>query len=117
MSQSLEDYLKVIYLLHLIDQSVQLMDIAEKACVSKASASRAVSILVSEGFVEHDLYGPVLLTEKGIEAAETLLAKHKTIKEFLIRVLNVDEILADSEACTIEHKISDTVLRKMAGYA
>lgn len=114
ITPSLEDYLKTIYLLHKTDNSVRLIDIAEKMSVSKASASRAVTELSEKGLVEHEKFGPTRLTDTGIAEAQKLVAKFDTIKRFLMCVLNISEALAGSEACTIEHTIRDVTLEKMA---
>jgi DtxR family Mn-dependent transcriptional regulator len=114
ITASLEDYLKTVYLLHKTDSSVRLIDIAERMSVSKPSAFSAVSQLSDMGLVEHIKFGPVQLTAKGIEAAQNLVVKHETIKLFLMRVLNIGEALAGSEACYIEHTIQDVTLAKMA---
>jgi DtxR family Mn-dependent transcriptional regulator len=114
ITASLEDYLKTIYFLHKLDKCVRLVDIADKMAVSKPSAFKAVSQLSDMGFVEHIKFGPILLTEQGIEIAQNLAAKHETIKLFLVRVLKIGETLAGSEACAIEHRICDITLAKMA---
>ena len=114
ITASLEDYLKAIYFLHKSDSAVRLIDIAERLSVSKPSAWSAVSQLSEMGLVEHIKFGPVQLTAQGIEAAQSLTAKHETIKLFLMRVLNIGEALAGSEACAIEHTICDTTLAQMA---
>jgi len=114
ITASLEDYLKAVYLLHKKDSFVRLMDIADRMSVSKPSAFNAVSQLSNLGLVTHIKFGPVQLTEGGIEAAQGLVAKHETIKLFLMRVLSIGEALACSEACAIEHIICDTTLNKMA---
>ena len=113
ISPSLEDYLKAIYLLNARDNSVRLVDIAERLSVSKPSANWAVTVLTEKELVTHTPYGPILLTAKGIEAAEKLIAKCKTIKQFLMQILNIDESLADSEACIMEHVIDNIILDKM----
>ena len=112
----LEDYLKAIYSLHIIDISVRLVDIADRVSVSKPSAFNAVSQLSDMGLVEHIKFGPVRLTEQGVDAARDLVGKHETIKLFLMQVLGLGETLACSEACAIEHIICDVTLKKMAAY-
>ena len=114
LTASLEDYLKAIYFLHQIDNSVRLIDIAERISVSKPSVFNAVSQLSDMEFVEHIKFGPVELTALGIEVSQNLVVKHRTIKLFLMRVLNIEEALACSEACAIEHRICDVTLDKMA---
>ncbi|MDR1205384.1 MAG: metal-dependent transcriptional regulator [Peptococcaceae bacterium] len=114
ITASLEDYLKTVYFLHKTDSSVRLTDIAERMSVTKPSAFNAISQLSDMGLAEHIKFGPVRLTAPGIEAAQNLVAKHETIKWFLMRVLNIGEALAGSEACAIEHTIRDETLAKMA---
>ena len=114
ITTSLEDYLKAIYLLHQTYSSVRLIDIADKMAVSKPSAFNAVSQLSNMGLVEHIKYGPVQLSAQGVETAQSLVAKHETIKLFLMNVLSIGESLACSEACAIEHTIRDVTLKKMA---
>ena len=114
MTASLEDYLKAIYFLHQMDSSVRLIDISERMSVSKPSAYNAVLQLLDMGLVEHEKFGPVQLTAVGIKSAQSLIDRHETIKQFFIRVLNIGEALACSEACAIEHRICDVTLDKMA---
>jgi len=114
ITASLEDYLKAIYYLHKIDDSVRLVDIAERTSVSKPSAFNAVSQLSDMGLVVHIKFGPVQLTTQGIDTARRLIGKHETIKLFLMIVLDIGENLASSEACAIEHAICDVTLEKMA---
>ena len=116
ITASLEDYIKVIYLLHEIDSSVRLIDIADRMSVSKPSAFKAVSQLESMGLVEHIKFGPVHLTAQGVEASRELLARHETIKLFLMQVLSIGESIACSEACSIEHSIHEVILKKMASF-
>lgn len=114
ITPSLENYLKTIYLLHKADSSVRLIDVAERMSVSKPSANRAVAELSEKGFVEHEKFGPIRLTDQGIATAQKLLAKFDTIKRFLMNVLNLSEALAVSEACVLEHTIQDVTLNQMA---
>lgn len=113
MTPSLEDYLKTIYLLHKAGDDIRIIDIAERMSVSKPSVVNAVSQLTDMGMVEHEKFGPVHLLDQGIETAKKLTAKYETIKQFLIQVLNIDEVLAGFEACAIEHTIHDATLAKM----
>ena len=114
ITASLEDYLKAIYYLHIIDSSVRLVDIAQKVSVSKPSAFKAVSQLSDMGLIEHIKFGPIRLNARGIDAAQGLVGKHETIKLFLMNVLDIGEAMACSEACAIEHIICNVTLAKMA---
>ena len=113
-SPSLEDYLKTIYLLNKNEGSVRLVDIADRMSVTKPSANRAVAQLAKKDLVEHIRFGPILLTDKGMETSEKLISRFDTVKRFLMLVLNLSEDMASSEACVIEHTICDVTLEKMA---
>jgi DtxR family transcriptional regulator, Mn-dependent transcriptional regulator len=113
ITPSLEDYLKTIYLLQRKNDSVRLIDIANRMSVTKPSANRAVAQLAEKGLVEHVKFGPILLTEMGTETADKLVFKFDTIKRFLMLELNLSEDMANAEACAIEHSICDVTLGKM----
>ena len=52
----------------------------------------------------------------GMEYAGQVVYKHNVITEFLIRSLGLDADTAETDACRIEHIISDETLQKMAEY-
>jgi DtxR family Mn-dependent transcriptional regulator len=113
MTPSLEDYLKTTYRLRGCRGEIRLTDLAESMSVTKPSASRAVAHLAEKGLVEHEKFGSIWLTDKGIAAAQRLCAKFDTIKRFLTQTLNLSETTAESEACAIEHAIRDETLARM----
>jgi Mn-dependent DtxR family transcriptional regulator len=109
-SESLEDYLEMIFLLG--KNKVRSVDIATKMNVSKASVNRAVNTLIEKGLVSKALYGEISLTETGLATSENVLRKHLVLTKFLVNVLGVDPTIANDEACGIEHNISDGTLQK-----
>ncbi|HHW90196.1 MAG TPA: metal-dependent transcriptional regulator [Clostridiales bacterium] len=113
ISPSLEDYLEAIYNLRRLNSSVRVTDIAIELGIAKPSVNNAISLLKDKGFVNQERYGLVELTQAGERRAEYILTKHTNIKSFLIKVLGVDEVTAEVEACKIEHIISDDTVFKM----
>ena len=113
MSKSIEDYLEVILELSREGSGARITDIAGKLNIAKASASQAVGVLKKLGLVRQDKYGPVVLTEKGIEEASRVRHRHRTIKKFLTDVLEVDDKTAEKDACLIEHVVSPQTLEKI----
>ena len=73
---------------------------------SKPSVSRALGLLKTGGYVTSDKDGFLSLTAVGLETAEKILARHKVITEYLIK-LGVSAETASNDACKIEHVISD----------
>lgn len=49
----------------------------------------------------------------GHERATAIYERHCLIKEFLIKTLQIDESLADKDACRIEHVISEETFNRM----
>lgn len=113
ISPSLEDYLEAIYNLRRLNSAVRVTDIAVELNIAKPSVNNAVALLKEKGYVNQERYGHVELTPLGEEKARYVLNKHTTIKAFLIKVVGVDEDTAETEACKIEHVISDTTVDKM----
>lgn len=111
--ESGEDYLETILILHNTTGFVRSIDIANKLGYSKPSISRAISILKSNGYITVEKSGEVVLTEKGREKAENVYSRHLLISEFLQKKLGVDEETADSDACKIEHVISEQTFEKL----
>lgn len=50
--------------------------------------------------------GQILLTEKGSQKANEVYERHTLISKFLVNTLGVDTDTADTDACRIEHIIS-----------
>jgi DtxR family Mn-dependent transcriptional regulator len=109
----MENYLEAIYELSREKNFARISDIAERLGVSKASASSAVQTLMSKGLVQTEKYREVYLTEDGEKIAQFTSKKHGTIREFFTDVLKIDPEIADSDACAIEHVISNTAIRAM----
>jgi Mn-dependent DtxR family transcriptional regulator len=112
LTMSLEDYLKRIYLLQSEGKEVRVTDIAAVLNISKPSVNRAINMLREEGFLEHEHYGTILLTEKGEKVGRNMYETHKVIKRFLIEILDVDPEIAEKEACLMEHSISKGTKKK-----
>lgn len=116
ISEALKDYLEAIYVFSLKKSSVRITDIALYLGISKPSVNRAVNTLKKQGFVSHEPYGDVILTEKGRALGDSLYRRHKMIKKFLINVLELTHDDAEKEACQIEHNISESTVNKMVSF-
>jgi len=114
LSTSMEDYLEAIYILQNENKSARSTDIAEKLNVKKSSVTNALQLLSEKGFINYDKYSEVTLTDKGLKYAADIYKKHKTIKRFFANILDVDEVVAEDNACRIEHVIDKEVFDKLA---
>ena len=110
ISEALEDYLEAIYLFSRKKSSVRITDIAIHLGISKPSVNRAVNTLKKQGYVSHEPYGDVILTEKGRALGYDLYDRHRMIKKFLINVLH---FIADKSIIIETNKIgTDSIAKK-----
>ncbi|WP_303867561.1 metal-dependent transcriptional regulator [Acetobacterium wieringae] len=117
LTESIEDYIETIYLeSQKHGKGVRITDVALELKVSKASANDAVRKLKDLGYVEHERYGQIYLTEAGKCRAVKVYEKHRLITEFLMKALDVSLANAEQDACGIEHVISDETFEKMKAY-
>ena len=106
LQESGEMYLETIFVLSRELPQVRAIDICEHRGVSKPSVSRALGILKEGGYVNCALDGGLTLTELGKEIAQKIYERHTVLTEYLVS-LGVDPEIASSDACKIEHVISD----------
>ena len=93
LRESGEDYLEAILMLHRAHGVVRSVDVADQLGVTKASVSKAMSMLEERGYVEM-AKRDVRLTEKGLARAEHVA----------------------EEACHMEHCLSDDSFNKLRAY-
>ena len=104
--KSVEDYLKVIYILSK-QKEVHGADIAGELKVSRPTVSVALKALAEEGYIFVDDAYEVHLTVKGRRVAEETYERHNTFRQLLMG-LGVDERTAAADACEMEHAVSQT---------
>lgn len=123
IQESGENYLETILLLQKTKGYVRSIDVAAALNFSKPSISRAMSILRRENYILMEANGNIVLTDKGLTKAQSVLERHLVIKDFLEKVLGLPSDISDKDACRIEHiispetfsKIKDKVTAKNAG--
>lgn len=104
--ESGENYLETILILGKRNGSVRSIDIAEEMGFTKASVSRAMSILKRDNYIIMEPDGRILLTKDGQKKAAAVYDRHVTLTRFINEILHVDETIAEKDACRIEHIIS-----------
>ncbi len=115
-TSAVEKYLEVIYEIARSGGSTRVKDVAKSLNVSLASVSEMLDRLVQQGYVAHDKYRRITLTPKGKKLAMRLDRKHAVIMRFFTNILEVDEEVANKDACEIEHVISDETLEKLVRF-
>ena len=104
--ESGENYLETILVLTKKNGSVRSIDIADAMQFTKASVSRAMSILKRDNYIIMHPDGSILLTKEGQKKATAVYDRHVTLTRYINEVLGVDVEIAEKDACRIEHIIS-----------
>ncbi len=99
-------YLETIFILTEENPHVRSIDVCEHMGFSKPSVSRAVGLLKTGGYISVDSDGFISLTDIGREVAVKMYDRHRLLTDFLVG-LGVDREIAATDACKIEHHISD----------
>ena len=114
-----EDYLECLVRIEQeegAEDGVRSVDVAKRLNVSKASVNKAVAALKAQGLVDQSHYGKVILTDQGREVGTAVWYRHRLIRTFLVRELGVDFERADSEACMMEHALSEDTMSRWLSY-
>ena len=67
ISNTLKEYLKVMYVLQKQNGSIRVTDIANKMNCSKPNVTKQLNILKNNNLIEYETYGHIELTKEGIE--------------------------------------------------
>ncbi|MHB8916859.1 MAG: metal-dependent transcriptional regulator [Desulfocucumaceae bacterium] len=104
LSPSLEDYLEEIYRISQSGVSIRVTDVASCLNVSLPSVTNALKKLADSDYIKYRRYRDIILTEKGKEIGSFLVDRNRVIREFLIRIGSVCDVVAEAEA--MEHYLS-----------
>jgi DtxR family Mn-dependent transcriptional regulator len=113
LSESKEMYLITVYRLTRDSEYASVKDIAERLGFSPPSVSERVKDLTQEGYLIHEWRQGVKLSDEGLRIAIPVLRKHRIIETFLVRMAGyaLDEVHA--EACQLEHAISERLVNQL----
>ena len=100
----LEDYLEAIYHLNQEKGYISVADISERLGVKPPTVSNMVSKLAKQGYLVHEKYRGMRLTESGAKLAKSVIRRHVAIFEFL-SMLGVGKEIAYEDADGIEHHL------------
>ena len=106
LQESSENYLETILMLSSHGERVRSVDIAHEMEFTRPSVSIAMKKLREKGYIEVDTEGYISLTNPGREIAESMYERHMAISNWLMS-LGVEETTARTDACRIEHVISE----------
>ena len=116
LSNSLEEYLKAMYILKNTKNKIKVTDIANKLNKSKASVNNAINILKNEKLINYEPYGEIELTKEGEKIAQKVIEANDIVKLFLMEIIGATSEDAENEAKAIKTVLSDNTLNKLARY-
>ncbi|MCL4436821.1 MAG: metal-dependent transcriptional regulator [Thaumarchaeota archaeon] len=106
--KSIEDYLKVVYSIQQQNgNKVSTSEISQTLNVAPASVTEMLKKLSEKGYIEYSPYHGTTLTSSGLTIAEKTTRKHRLLERFLHDMLKIDEVEVHSQACEMEHALSD----------
>ena len=115
-SESLEDYLETILYLQNMHAVARSKDIALKMGVQRGSVTGMLKNLSQKGLINYEPYGFITLTPKGKKIASEIKRRHIIIKDFLSRVLQIEDVKADRTACRMEHVMDKATVNMLVKF-
>jgi len=116
LTQTIEDYLKTIYLITTSDERASTNQIAEAMGVTPASVTGMVKKLseTNPPLLEYKSHRGVVLTREGEQIAIEIVRHHRLIEMFLHQVLGYAWDEVHDEADRLEHVISENFEDRIA---
>lgn len=102
LGQSMEDYLKAIFLLQKQQMEVCNIQIAEMMGCSKPGVTVAINALIEKGYVERKTHGNFCLTPKGTKLVNKIRNRSLFFQKILLEA-GIERKQAEKEACMLEH--------------
>ncbi|MHB8462343.1 MAG: metal-dependent transcriptional regulator [Vulcanimicrobiaceae bacterium] len=113
-AESVEEYLEAIYRLEREGPGVSTSGLASELGVAPASVSGMLKKLARDGFVTQLSRGNIELTEHGALVGARVVRRHRLAERWLTDVLGIAWDEVQSEACMLEHAISDRVEERLS---
>lgn len=86
-SNTKENYIKALFYLHQKNEDISLSDLGAELQVSKPTANDMIKKLTKDGIVLSEKYKPIKITERGKQAAATIIRKHRLSEMFLSQIM------------------------------
>ncbi len=115
LTETTENYLKIIYNLIIKHKYARISDIAKEMSRSLSTVTGAVQRMANEGLLNYEKYGKITLTDKGEKLARSVYQSFTIMADLLIS-LGIDKEIAEVDACSMEHQVSNETLDKINNF-
>jgi DtxR family manganese transport transcriptional regulator len=107
-----EDYLEAVY--HLVGEKgyASTVDISERLGVKPPTVSSMIEKLASKGYLDHERYRGMHLTEEGEKLARAVIRRHRAVYDFLT-MIGIDPEVAYVDTEGIEHHLHQVTIQKI----
>lgn len=116
-SQTVENYLKTIYLAQSAAPSADVLvpmgQLASALGVVPGTATTMMKTLAESGLVRYEPYMGVRLTPAGEKLATLVLRRHRLVELFLVRIVGMSWAEVHDEAERLEHAVSERLIDRM----
>jgi DtxR family Mn-dependent transcriptional regulator len=116
-SQTVENYLKTIYLAQSEAESTEALvpmgQLASALGVVPGTATTMMKTLAESGLVRYEPYMGVRLTPAGEKIATLVLRRHRLVELFLVKVLGMSWAEVHDEAERLEHAVSERLIDRI----
>ncbi|MBN2280189.1 MAG: metal-dependent transcriptional regulator [Candidatus Marinimicrobia bacterium] len=113
LTESQQDYLKIISNLITSNHVARVKEIAEQKGVSMPSVTESMKKLAKDKWIFYKSRGYIELTPKGKLAASYFAKRTEFLRNFLHDVLGASDEKAEKEACILEHHLSEKSIKNM----
>lgn len=114
ITETMEDYIEMIYRNTIIDEDISVKEIATFLNVKPSSVSKMINKLKKIDIVNSKKYGHVSLTVKGKKLGKFYLNRHNTLTKFL-KILNKDKFNLE-QVEKIEHFVDKTTIKNIENF-
>lgn len=108
-----DEYLEAIYRLQEKSVAARTSDIVDMLKVAPGTVTNTVERLEREGYVTHEPYKGVNLTEKGRKIALQVVRRHRLSERLLTDILHIKWDRVHDAACKLEHGITDEIVKPL----
>ena len=88
--------------------TARIADLAERLKITKGTVTATVQKLVDQGFLNHERYGALHLTDSGRRKGLVVFRRHEGLRAFFHELLGLDREKSSEMACCMEHYV-DTI--------